>query len=369
MARGQTVVWPAVGGPGTGWLWNRRADLFWIAGGGFFLTAAVLTPLSLLPGAGVWITSLFLHLAIVCNYPHYAATYQLIVRERHGKPGPFFWLLVSTPLMIGLLLVAGFHHELVWAPVMRLYLTWSAHHYAAQNYGLAALYSMRFGQGLTDGEKRPLQAAFLGLGAVMMICANTLGGDATLAARIVGVDRNAEYIPIAAFPPWAYHAAMLLAIASFGAFLWARQKVVARTGKGFRPAVWLLFATTAAWFVLPNVRMPGGGTWMWPSLTLALFGAPPFFHCAQYLGITGHRSRWTGDVKPIWLFAMLVGVGYLLFHGPVPLLKAVLPLDSAHAILLLLAVINLHHFWMDGLMWRRPKKAPAPAPAPAPAAT
>ena len=366
MPYGTTVVWPATSGPGTGWLWSRRADLFWIAGGGFLLTAALLAPVSVVPGADVVLTTAFLHLAIVCNYPHYAATYQVIVRERRTRPSPFRWLLISAPIMVGLLAAAAIWQELLWGPIVRLYLTWSAHHYAAQNYGLATMYSMRFGRALTEGEKLPLQAAFLGIGAVMMLCANTLGGDAILAARIVGGPGD-EYVPIAAFPPWMYPVAMCIAVASVGSFLFARWRLIARTGRDFEPIVWVLFVTTIAWFVVPNIRLSNGESWMSASMTTALLGAPPFFHCAQYLAVTGHRSRWSGPVKPIWLFTALVFGGYLLFHGPVPVIPAVLPIGRTHAIVLLLAIINLHHFWMDGLMWRRPKKASAPAPAPAPA--
>ena len=130
----------------------------------------------------------------------------------------------------------------------------------------------------------------------------------------------------------------------------------------------MLFITSFAWFVLPNIHGPNGLPWMWPGLRLALLGAPPFFHCAQYLAVIAHRHRQSGDVRPIFLFAGLVFGGFALFHAPPHLVPRLFPIDGLRGTLLVVALINLHHFWLDGVMWRRPKQAPAPAaPAVSPA--
>lgn len=359
MAYGVTVVIPAATPAQGDWLWSRRFDLFWIAGGGFFVVALLVLPISPFEGVGPALTTAFLHLAIVCNYPHYAATYQVIVRERVAKPRAFRWLLISTPLMVGVLVVAAFFPDLFFAPLVRLYLTWSVYHYSAQNYGISVLYSARFGRPLLDREKLFLQTAFVGTGAFMILMANAVGGDPNTAARVVGLTEYGGAIPIVGFPSWVYGPGLAMVASSFAAFGAADWLFHRRAGRHLDIAIWLLLLTTFAWFVVPNLRTPSGTPWMPEALTVCLLGAPPFFHCAQYLGVTFWRSRSTGIVKPIWLGAALVGVGFALFQGLRPVVPAVLPIDSLRGMLLLLAVINLHHFWMDGLMWRRPKKPSA----------
>ena len=363
MAYGVTVEIPATTPAETQYLWGRRFDLFWIAGGGFFVVALVVLPIANVDGLGAALTATFLHLAILCNYPHYAATYQIIVRERVAKPRPFRWLILSTPLMLGLLVLAAFFPDLLVAPLVRLYLTWSVYHYSAQNYGISVLYGVRFGRPLVDREKLFLQAAFVGTGAFMILMANAVGGDPATAARVVGLAENGGTIPTVGFPSWIYWPGLGMVAASFGAFAWADALYKNRTGHHLDIAVWMLLLTTFAWFVVPNLRTPSGTPWMPEALTVCLLGAPPFFHCAQYLAVTFWRSRTTGNVRPVWLGAALVAIGFVLFQATRPLVPAILPIDSLRGMLLLLAVINLHHFWMDGLMWRRPAKKAAPAPS------
>jgi hypothetical protein len=83
---------------GTTWLWSRRFDTACIACAGFFLLAAGCFLLPVAKG----LNAVFASLTIFITYPHYAATYQVIVRERKIRPGSFFHLLWSAPLMAGL---------------------------------------------------------------------------------------------------------------------------------------------------------------------------------------------------------------------------------------------------------------------------
>ncbi len=365
MAFGKAVVWEQRTPAAQGWLWSRNTDLLWVGGGAFFLFILVIAPITLWGASGPLLYTLFLHLAIVCNYPHYAATYQVILRERHTRPRAFKGLLISTPLMLALLFVGARWPDLIWGPLVRLYLTWSAHHYAAQHFGLAVMYSARFGRPLADGEKKLVQGAFLGIGVFMMLMANTEGADPATAARVVGLSENGGYVPVAGFPPWMYPVGLVLVAVSVGAYVLAERRLAARTGKGFEKMVLLLFLTNIAWFVVPNLKDLSGAPLLRGNLVLALAGAPAFFHCAQYLAVTGHRSLLSGPMKPIWAGAGLVYVGYVLFHGAVPFLPRLFAIDHLRGILLVVSVVNLHHFWMDGLMWRRPKRAPATSPAPA----
>ena len=123
-----TIVWPAVSPrePRGLWLWSRGHDLAWIVGVGAFVFAALAVPITLLVpvSAGALVTA-FMHMAVLCNYPHYAATYQIIARERHKAPGSFRWLVWSSPIA-ALAVALGVAWPWLIGPIVRLYLTWSA---------------------------------------------------------------------------------------------------------------------------------------------------------------------------------------------------------------------------------------------------
>lgn len=358
-----TIVWPAIAGkPASKWLWSPTVDLLLITGVGSMLLAALLVPIALAwPQANTFILAGFLHAGVLCNYPHYAATYHLIYRERAQQKRNWMWLLVSIPIAL-VAFVMGMITPALLGPIVRVYLTWSAWHYAAQHFGIACMYSARDGRPLLDKEKRFLQIGFGGMGVSMMVVANTVNGvgsENPFGAALYG---NA----VGLFPESTYWLSLLVAAGATGSALVAQRMVQARTGKGLDRTAWLLFATNAAWFVLPYLRLPGShGPWMGP-LALWVAFIVPFFHCAQYLGVTSWRARTTGAVKPVFLFMTLVGIGLVIFEGGSALVPHVSKLTYEQALLLVPPIINIHHFFIDGIIWKRPKKAGAPPPKSAP---
>jgi hypothetical protein len=360
-----TIEWPAVDPRApTPWLWSARQDLFWIAGGGSLLFSLAAVPITLLlPHAADLLVVAFLHLGAFCNYPHYAVTYQLIVRERARAPSSYFWLKASTPIALAAVVLGVLYTPAIGA-VVRLYLSWSVYHYAAQHFGIAAMYQGRAKQALDDKEKRALQMGFIAVCFHLLILLNMdhgLGsGDAfgvVGGALLAGPLIPSSLYPIALVP---------LAIGIVFHVLAERWHRV-RTGKGLVPMARLLVATNFAWFVLPYLRWPGQDH-PWTGTTIATWVpfALPFFHCAQYLGVTGWRARTTGSIKPVLYYALLVGLGLVLFEGITRGLDAVTTVGATRAFLLVPAVLNIHHFFLDGLMWKR-ARAPKPAAAAAPA--
>lgn len=352
-----TIVWPGLSGkPTSKWLWSRNVDMLLIGGVGSLLFAAVAVPLSLLwPGANVLILTGFLHIGVLCNYPHYAATYHLIYRERQKQPRNWNWLLVSIPMAL-VALGAGIAKPWLLGPLVRLYLTWSAWHYAAQHFGVACMYSARDGRVLQDREKRVLLFGFGGVSVSMMIVANSengVGSENPFGAALYGK-------AIALLPEQAYWASLVVAAVATGAAVLAHRMVKARTGRGLDSTVWTLFLVNVAWFVLPYPRLPGAhGPWMGQlAMWVAFF--PPFFHCAQYLGVSGWRARTSGSVKPIYAFMTLVFIGLLLFEGVTALVPRVTSLSHEEALMLIPPILNVHHFFIDGIIWRRPKNAAGP---------
>jgi hypothetical protein len=353
-----TIVWaPVQGKPTSKWLWSPAIDMVLIAGVGSILLAALCVPIALAyPPANDLILAGFLHAGVLCNYPHYAATYHLIYRERAKQPRSWRILLASIPLAMGAF-VAGIVFPLLLGPLVRLYLTWSAWHYAAQHFGVACMYSARDGRALTDREKRFLQVGFGGVGVSMMIVANStngVGSDNPFGASIVYGKA------IGLLPEQAYWASLIVAALATLSAVVAHRMVQARTGRGLDATAKVLFATNAAWFVLPYLRLPGShGPWMGPlAIWVALL--VPFFHCAQYLGVTSWRARTTGPVKPIILFMALVFLGLALFEGWTALVPRFSSLTTEQAVMLVPPILNVHHFFIDGIIWKRPR-VPRPA--------
>lgn len=357
-----SIVWsPVKGKPASKWLWSPFVDTFVIAGVGSFLLAAVCVPIALAwPAANGLILAGFLHAGVLCNYPHYAATYHLIYRERAQQTRNWRWLLASIPMAM-VAFVLGIMFPILLGPLVRLYLTWSAWHYAAQHFGVACMYAARDGRALTDREKRVLQVGFGGVGVSMMIVTNTVSGVGTenpFAAALYGNT-------IGLLPEPTYWASLVVAgVATLFAVV-ANRMVRVRTGRGLDKTAWLLFATNFAWFVVPYLRLPGRhGPWMGP-LAIWIAFLVPFFHCAQYLGVTAWRARTTGPVKPIFLFMALVAIGLALFEGWTALVPHMSTLTYEQALMLVPPIINVHHFFIDGIIWKRRATPQKPVAAPA----
>jgi hypothetical protein len=357
-----TTEWPAVDPSAKSpWLWTARQDLFWIAGGASLLFALVAAPISIaVAGASAALVTGFAHLGLVCNYPHYAVTYQLIVRERGRARSSFLWLLGSIPAALGLV-AFGVVEPSIILPLVRVYLTWSAYHYAAQHFGIASMYQARAGRALAQLEKRGLQIAFVAMALHLIIVLNAegnLGSDAAFGLR------GGATATRALLPAWTYGIGVAAVVIGLAAYVLVERAHRRRTGHGLREASRLLFAANFVWFVVPFVQLPGtSGPWVGADVAMWLPFALPFFHCAQYLGVCGWRARISGAIKPALYFAGLVGIGYLLFDATIVGLDKVSGLGDQRATLLIAAVVNIHHFFLDGLVWKARRRPAAAAPS------
>ncbi len=149
---------------------------------------------------------------------------------------------------------------------------------------------------------------------------------------------------------------LALSLGAFGTLLLRRR----REGRAFPLPVVVIFGSQVVWELLPSLRFVSHASWvgavdtLWPA-------AIPFFHCAQYLGVVGWRARGVGAgqaVRPLFWYAGLVVGGLLLFRGTA-LLQGLAFDRPAMQLNLVVAVVNIHHFVIDGMIWR--KRMPAPS--------
>jgi hypothetical protein len=326
--------------------------MLWIAGGASLLFGAVALPVSYLwAGFGPVIVATFLHLGVLVNYPHYAATYELAVRERAQRPRGFRWLVATSPLMFAVAAAAVRWPALLVMPLLRVYLTWSAFHYAAQHFGIASMYSAKGGRPLLPREKRPLQASFVGVAIYMMIALNMINAQ-TLPGATPGYGVMGAVLPRSIYP-----LAVAVLVASVAAFVLSNARLLARTGRGFDRSVWLLGLTNCAWFVVPNIWLPGAKEpWLGELFAFWVPIAVPFFHCAQYLGVAADRARVEQPLRPVFWMSSLVVLGLLLFEATVWGLPRITPIAASQAALIVTSTLNIHHFVIDGVIWKRPQR-------------
>lgn len=333
--------------------------MLWIAGGASLLFGAVALPISYLwAGFGPVIVATFLHLGVMVNYPHYAATYELAVRERAKRPRGFRWLVATTPLMLAVGAAAVMWPAFLVMPLLRVYLTWSAFHYAAQHFGIASMYAAKGGRPLLPQEKRPLQLSFVGVAAYMMIALNMIDAQTLPGAP------SSYGVMGAVLPRSIYPLALAVLAASVAAFVLGNARLLARTGRGFDRSVWLLALTNCAWFVIPNIWLPGAREpWFGELFAFWVPIAVPFFHCAQYLGVAADRARSEEPLRPVLWMSSLVVLGLLLFEATVWGLPRITSIAATQAVLIVTSVVNIHHFVIDGVIWKRQQRPAAVVPA------
>ena len=276
------------------------------------------------------------------NSAHFASS----TVRLYTKPGAFAampFLTMGLPLVsLGLLAACLAWPEVLGFHLVRLYLTWSPYHYAAQAYGLAAVYSYRSGCAIAPGEKRVLWWVAMMPALHAFLTADWAGVHWLLPAR--WLERAG---PAAALT--AAHAALpvigFAAPVAFAAWLWTRP-----TGPPPLIAILVLLTNAAWWFLLPPLQ-----AFAWATI----------FHGLQYLGIVtvfhvkDRAAARPDDARPAWrhaltFYAACVALGYVLFNV-LPHAGRALGFGLVESLLLVSAAINVHHFIVDAFIWRLKK--------------
>jgi len=119
-----------------------------------------------------------------------------------------------------------------------------------------------------------------------------------------------------------------------------------------------VFATQMTWFCLPAafeviLKQP-------PPPVYYSTGILAFMHCAQYLWITGHYAkretesglRGGGAWRPWAYYGTLVVGGIALFVPGPWIVSRVMRYDLTESVLIFSSLINIHHFMLDGAIWK-----------------
>jgi hypothetical protein len=344
--------------PAKGWLVGRTTDLLLGCGGLYTLLFVVFS------AAGPQIRAsqpalLFPLLLTFASMPHYGATL-LRVYERARDRRSYALFSIWATLAIAAWFVCGVLSGGVGALLVTVYLTWSPWHYTGQNYGLAVMFLRRRGVALEGVEKRWLYASYvLSYVFVFLMLHQAQPGDAaggSLPVGIYGLPLRTLGIP-AAINAWLQPAVLAaygiaLARSSFGLL---RGGPLARLG----PAASLAL-TQALWFVVPSALRQFG--WQTRLEVLDWAHHDHYFtwiaagHAVQYLWVTTFTARHSPGYRgPLAYYGKALTASAGIWMLPALLLgPAALGLRSLDAglALLIAAAVNVHHFVLDGAIWK-----------------
>ena len=285
----------------------------------------------------------FYFLALLSNYPHFMAT---VYRAYHTR-GEFEKYRLYTVHVALLLVVAGVVTHL-WYPLLpwifTLYICWSPWHYSGQNFGLLMMFARRAGVAPTETERRALRLSFIASYILLMLSFHTgASGD----ALILSLGLSAKF---------TLPARAALALFFVGASGWALGSLARRSNfRSVLPVV-TLTVTQFLWFLLPAVIEFFSGHEI--PQTRYSSGLLAVLHSTQYLWITSYyqkkEARAAGDSR--WSFSRylvtLIAGGIALFIPGPWIVSRIFHADFAASFLTFTALVNIHHFILDGAIWK-----------------
>ena len=334
------------------WLYGPRSDLLLGAGAAYLLSIPLLVWLGSRFSLADWPLEATLALGLLISTPHYGATL-LRVYERPEDRRRYRLFAVHVSLVLAALFVAGLYVHALGSFLVTLYFAWSPWHFAGQNYGLSLMFLRRRGVAVPQTAKRALYSAYLMSFAIPLLAFQARSG-ATFAPEFLADGRGYDVLSLG-IPRWLAGRLALLLLAGFVGGLAAAAVWLVRGGARLSDllAPLLLAATQSLWFVLPALlathSRPLDGlafTAVWVSIA----------HSVQYLWVTSYYAKQSGAaprLAPYLWKALLAGV----LIGEIPALlfspRLLGPLSwSGGLAILLFAVINLHHFVLDGAVWK-----------------
>jgi tetratricopeptide (TPR) repeat protein len=327
------------------WIYNPWLDLI-VGCGAWSAPLLLISYLSLASSARTW-SVVFYALALFFNYPHYMATiYRAYHRAEDFQKYRVFTVHITGLMLLTLLLSHFWLQLLPW--IFTIYLTWSPWHYSGQNYGLFMMFARRAGANPDKGTRRALYGAFVVSYLILFLGFHTGPSTDPLFVSLgipAIVSRWEQIILLVAF----------FALSAYG--LW---KLGAATGWSKLVPSLTLFSSQFLWFLLPAAISLVKG-WGIPQNRYSS-GVLAVMHSAQYLWITSYYARREAageparkggrNWRPLAYFGGLIVGGIALFVPGPWLASRAFHHDFTASFLIFTALVNIHHFILDGAIWK-----------------
>ena len=335
------------------WLFGRSIDLLVGCGLGYLVAIPPLVYYGLATGTTAWPVLFVVAASMLLNAPHYGATLLRVYDEREERRRYAFFAVYLTAALAGALFWAS-HSVLVASLLVTAYVTWSPWHFSGQNYGLALLFLRRRGVDVDARAKRYLYLSFVLSAALAIVVIHAEGAALVFAPQTLATPNAPRVLHLAI--PSALARALLATTALL--YLGVLGAAALRLGRRARPAdlvpAFVLVLTQALWFAVPALTIDWKSA---PAETL------PFAaiwistaHSVQYLWVTAYFDRRSNPGNRLGRFlgkAFLAGSAVTLLPGLVmaPHLLGSVPWDAGLAATVF-SVVNLHHFILDGAIWK-----------------
>jgi tetratricopeptide (TPR) repeat protein len=298
-------------------------------------------------------------LVLICSTPHYGATLLRVYRNGEDRRA-YRWFTVHATIALFAVFALGVHSAAVGSWILTLYITWSPWHYAGQNYGIAVMFLRRRGVTFDATTRRWLYTSFILSYALTVLALHGGAGEASHFAPIAS--ERVDYRFLSLGIPAGVVAVLLPAVALGYAIatLVAGVRLAKRAPLSDLGPTAVLVLIQALWFSIPLLLRAfeversiepwtstyGSYYFLWVAIG----------HAVQYMWITSWYARREGSSSGQLGFltrAMLAGAAVwtlpsLLFA---PGVLGRLPYDGGFA-LLAAAAVNLHHFVLDGAIWK-----------------
>lgn len=285
----------------------------------------------------------FYFLALLSNYPHFMAT---VYRAYHKRDEfqKYRLYTIHVALLLALTGVAAhvWYALLPW--IFTLYICWSPWHYTGQNFGLLMMFARRTGVTPTETERGALHLSFIASYILLMLSFHT-GPSADSMILSLGLPS------VLTLPARVALAAFFLATSA-----WALVSMARRSSLRSVAPVVTLAVTQFLWFLLPAMIELASGREI--PQTRYSSGILAVLHSTQYLWITSYyqrkEARASGDTQwtmQRYLVTLLAGGIALFIPGPW-LVSRAFHADFAASFLTFTALVNIHHFILDGAIWK-----------------
>jgi hypothetical protein len=284
-------------------------------------------------------TTIWVNAVWVINWPHFAATSMRLYSDRSVlKRFPITTIVL--PLVVVALTIAALFSPSILAPAMvKLYLTWSPYHFSGQTVGIALLMARRTNFRIGRVDRALLWTYVVSTFALQ----NARSETGSWTQTFYGV----TYRPIGLSPVVPRVLWWVLIVS--GGLLAARLVVRMMIEGRIPPAVVVIpVVAQTLWFIHANVT---NYSYM-----------VPMFHSAQYLLIAfvvhldsrkqgSYSSRKRLGAEMLGWYAVAVAGGAVLFKL-LPWTAEQFATTAGGGTAVVLAGVQLHHFVVDGVIWK-----------------
>ncbi|MEM8734257.1 MAG: hypothetical protein AAGG44_08545 [Planctomycetota bacterium] len=295
-------------------------------------------------------------LGFLINFPHFMASYRILYRKT-SQIKEHSWASLYVPgIMIALIAYAlltpskdpdspefanGAIVE-IFSLTAGLLLAW---HYTGQGWGMTASFSFLGGIRMEDVERHCIRSGYYALMVLHLLW-----------TMLVAMSSPEEFVLFSSMVSpafvrfeqlfWAWWIVVLLTIPA-GA--WGYWRMSRRTGISIPPRALAPWIATYFWYALISV---------YPGLFLVL----QIFHALQYMifpirvEMNQHAAKASEPVNKQWLhgliyYLVVVVIGVVVFSAP-GLARYIDETAFFEVNALLLGFINIHHYVIDGAIWK-----------------